>query len=379
MASNKPTKDDYERLGAEKWNTLEQVDALFASRCQDNDTNEEREALYDSYSRILDHLYSVWGSEYEDKKPITEQDDSKSDTDSRTDVSTYDIEQGEYNNDNESVVDEDIKKTRAEPNTLKTCWKCKTCLKTFATKQKLQQHENKRFKCVAPMPSKPEANNTDDKRFNCVCGKSYKNATHLSRHKTTCNQCVKSKNTIDAVKSENFKLNNFGRETPKYNSTTFEKCFKELNTSTRRFEIKHFSTTKAWSDYKRLMIGFIKQMFFTTPENYTFYIPNMSEEFVWIHKNGKRTSMKLDDLTTNMINATISEFGNILYNTADANEDIEDFVRYHPIEFISAKLLNKDDDVRVQKLLKSVKEGIIRLAMDYKDDIKRVWIKQGLY
>jgi hypothetical protein len=375
---NKPAKQHYETLGVENGNTLQQVDAKYEARCQELEGNNEAlEALYDSYSVITEYLYSVWGSDYEDKKPVMEQDDNKSDTDSEPDTTTCDIEY--VNGYQPEVEEEDAEKTRAKSNTLKTCWKCKTCLKTFASKQMLEKHENKRFKCVAPKPSQSDEENTNDKKFVCVCGKSYKNASHLSRHKTTCSQCIKNMKTLDAVKNDTFKLNSFGSETLTYNNTTFEKCFKEANTSTRRFEIEHFSRTKAWSDYRKLMLGFIKQMFFTTPENYSFYIPNMSEDFVWIHKNGKRTSIKKDDLTTHMIKVAISEFGNILFNTADANEDIEELVKYHPIEFMSAKVLHQDDDVCVQTLLKSVKLGIMAFAMNYKDDIKRVWTKAGLY
>lgn len=407
MASNKPTKQDYERLGAQKWYTIEQVDALFQARFKElEDNNEACDALYESYGRILDHLYGVFGSEYEERKPDKEY--TVDDTPIYITISNEEFEDmrrktrealerrigrpitEEDYNESDTEIEEEKKKTKPERN---TNWTCKTCLKTFATKQKLQQHENKRFKCVASMPSIPDQDNIEDKRFSCVCGKSYKNATHLSRHKTTCNKCVKSKNTIDAVTTDTFKLNDFGYETPKYNSSKFETLFNEVNTDRRRFHIEHFRTTKAWLDYKRYMLGFIKQMFFTTPENYTFYIPNMSEDFVWIHQNGERTSIKKEQLTTNMINHTITEFQNILTNTANANEDIDDFddfVRYHPINFINNKLSCEDDDddddedgndndVQVKNLLKSVKEGIIRLAMDYKDDIKRVWTKQGLY
>jgi hypothetical protein len=404
MTSNKPTQSDYVRLGAEKSDTVQKVDALFQARFKELEDNDEaREALYVSYGRISDHLYGVYGSQYEEKESkkeymaedvrlnitVSDEEFKKMRKEALKGLKTRIGRPVMEEDDNSDIeIEEEKKKSRAERNTKDTCWTCKTCLKTFATKQKLQQHENKRFKCVAPMPSIPKTDNTDDNRFVCVCGKSYKNASHLSRHKTTCNQCVKSKNTIEAVQTDTFKLNNFGYETPKYNSSQFEKLFNEVNTKTRRFHIENFKTTKTWLDYKRYMLCFIKQMFFTTPENYTFYIPNMSEDFVWIYQNGKKTSIKKEQLITNMINHTITGFENILSNTANENEDIEDFIRYHPINFINGKLSfldydddddDNDNDVQVKNLLKSLEEGIIRLAMDYKDDIKRVWTKQGLY
>lgn len=356
MSLSEPSLLDYETLGVSDNTSMEDVDNKYIELYNSlkNQCNDEiLDKLYSSYSKITEYMYAIRdGRDTSQCEHVLFCDDTMEDNED-------DIE--DYTDDN---TDDYVQNS--------TNFKCDTCHKTFASKQKLSNHKIKRFKCIPP------EQRIDTDKFNCVCGRSYTKPQNLYRHKNNCNMCLINKMTLEAINDPLFILNNFTCETPTFDVSTFEKCIAELNTSTCRFDIEYFRRTKCWFTYKKLMMGLIKRVFFTNPSNYTFYIPNMSKDSVWIHQNGGIQTIDKNEFVQHLIDFVIEQFNNILLKTCGDNTNYDDFIKYHPIHFINTKLRQQDEDVCTQNLTKQVTTCIFMYVNEYKDDFKRIWTLKQL-
>jgi hypothetical protein len=342
----KPTSQDYEMLGVCEWSNMETVDRKYSEIFELSTNNVEAlEELYIVYSKIVEYLYAV---ENRDGK-----DDSPHDSDDGTII--------------EVETDDKITYQHATKE-----FTCEVCKKSFSTKQKLKEHSLRRFKC------KPKDNDSVMDKLVCICGSKFTKSSSLYRHKAKCSTCIKSKRTMMALEDTNFVLRSFKNEKATYNRDTFMNCIRELNTSTNRFEIEYFNKTKAWYGYKEIMKGMIKKTFLLAPENYTFYIPNMSKDIVYVHRNGHKEKITKEKLAEHIVAFCVNEFEDLVRATQCPSDDTEQFLQYHPVHYLNNKMMYEEDDILVQSLKKQFQQHIMMVFKEYKDDIKRIWEKKGL-
>lgn len=249
-------------------------------------------------------------------------------------------------------------------------WQCPTCLKSFATKQKLQQHETKRYKCSPPsIPTEASADDEQTKPFVCVCGKSYSYHTGLARHKTTCDKCYHA-TTLPALKTPMFKVNDYGRTTKDYDVEYYAKAFNDTCTDAERFRMRHNKGTMKRTDFKKLFLEMLETIYFKTPKNFTFYVPNVNMNEVWINRAGKMVLSNRSDVKEHMINTVVSEFLDILREHDMVPEDEED-KDINPIFHILSEF--EGDDDACKHIKKYILKTIDNLISQYKDDVKAVW------
>ena len=336
----KPSVLDYQVLGVCESTDMDTVDRKYRERFEASfDNVETTEQLYMAYSKIVEYIYAVQNG------------GSVNDTDDR-----------------DKMEVEDNDKTRHEH--IMKDFTCEVCKKAFSTKQKLTQHMLKRFKC------EPE-NNVKDK-LTCICGSKFTKSSSLYRHKAKCSKCLKSKKTMKALEDADFSLNNFEDEKATYNRDTFMNCIREMNTSTNRFEIEYFNKTKTWYGYKEIMKGMIKRTFFLSPENYTFYIPNMSKNVVYVHRNGQNETITKEELAQHIVAFCINEFDDLVRATKSPNENTELFLQHHPVHYINSKVMYEEDNILVQSLKCQFLQHIMIVFKEYKNDIKKIWDKKAL-
>ena len=344
----KPTRDDYDSLGVCEWTDMVVVDRQYQEKYETLKGDDERsEHLYMTYSRIVEYLYTV------------ENGGLVNDVDNTQLHDTHEGDKTEVEAD-DKIIHQHITKE----------FTCEVCKKAFSTKQKLQQHVLKRFKC--------EPENSAREKLVCVCGSKFTKFPNLYRHKAKCSKCLKSKRTMKALEDPDFFLNSYEDEKATYNRDTFMNCIKELNTSTNRFEIEYFNKTKTWYGYKEVMKGMIKRTFFLSPENYTFYIPNMSNNVVYVHRNGKKETITKEELAEHIIAFCVNEFEDLVHASKSSTENTEQFLQHHPVHYINAKVMYEEDNILVQSLKCQFIQHIMIGFKEYKDDIKRIWNMKGL-
>lgn len=244
---------------------------------------------------------------------------------------------------------------------------CKTCYKSFNTKQQLQRHEQKRFKCEP-------INETKEEVFKCSCGKEYKYASGLCRHRAVCvnllkpatvkalQQNINSINTIDAL------------DIGKINWNALERTCIECHTESDIFKVHHHGITRRWGKFRSICEHIIKQVLFSTPENMVFYIPNLSIE----------TALMYDGETVNEI--TVKDLVEHIHDVIDTVIDdmIERFklVEEHPFVFIHNYSNNsrpREVSTEAYKFLQENNEKyILTQYKENKDDIRAVWRKAGI-
>jgi uncharacterized protein YlaI len=248
---------------------------------------------------------------------------------------------------------------------------CNVCRKHFATKQKLQQHQNKRFKCEPP--KEPVATAETTKKHTCVCGKSYTHQTSLCRHRETCEKVYKP-NTAKALKDETMKVNNYMEEALTYNEVRYQKWVTETNTERYRYKVQKMRSVLwcVWERYQNLTLSMIREIYFDNPANFTFFQHNLNDTQVWTHKDGACHTLDVDDVHKHMMQTIRDEFDHILTNMLP-----EGTKEYHPFDFIANFMVEHEDNENVMKVTKNIKQGINNLIKEYKTDIHRVWCTRG--
>lgn len=244
---------------------------------------------------------------------------------------------------------------------------CETCNKSFNTDQQLQRHKNRRFKC------KPMTNTEETLSFVCSCGKKYKYGSGLTRHRATCATHLKStttralKNTITLNKYDELDIS-------KLNWKYIEKTCSDCQTESKFFKVRCMNQTSDWSSFRLLCQHIINQVFFSTPQNMVFYISNLSCETAFMFNGETFDEIPHKELLDNIIDCVESVIDTVI-NKYHLHE-------HHPFVFILNYGNNKDRNeistTSYNGMQENIKDFIIKMYKENKDDIKAVWRKVGL-
>jgi hypothetical protein len=245
---------------------------------------------------------------------------------------------------------------------------CATCNKEFQTNQQLQRHNQRRFKC------KP-FNGTQEQvsAFECSCGKKYKYATGLYRHRALCVHHLKptTKQALNNIHT----INNYDNlDTSKINWEQLQKKCAECETESDIFKVRCCGITVRWASFRMMYQYIIEQMFFNNPYNMMFYISNLTSQTALMF-NG----VSVDEISEN-------ELIDKVLDCADSVIDkmIESFKldEYHPFVFIINYKNNSTprevSTIAYNFLQQNIKSFILQQFKDRKDDIRAVWRKAGL-
>lgn len=245
-------------------------------------------------------------------------------------------------------------------------FQCSICLKSFKTKQQLQCHENRRFKC------KPANEDTETHGYICKCGKSYRFASGLSAHRATC-PAVLQPATVKAL-TGGVSLNTIDKLDL---SKVSEKWIKELCDATGKeselLRVRYNKESRSWTKYKQLCKYIIVQVFLHTPSNMIFYIPNFASQYVLMYDG-----QTFDEVTRKDM---IDHIKTLLHDVIDSIIQKFDLSEYHPFCFI--RLFETIDTPKTSKdcfnnLHKDLEAFILKLYRDQKHDMQSVWTQSGL-
>jgi hypothetical protein len=262
---------------------------------------------------------------------------------------------------------------------------CPHCHTAFASKQKLDQHLRKKKKCTDTTKETKTVTNEDTEETKtmfvcCHCSKQYSQQAGLSRHKQTCMKRFKPA-TQYALTDDSFELNRFGHE---------EVHFKRDTIFNRMKSEKYFmggdiygmrQVPRIADKYSReLLLTGVRTRFFQNPNNFTFYLPNVTDNYaLTYHGTNAKEPVKdilLDDLIEHIVSSVVDAL-------LDAIEDITEFnsidkygdeVNTHRLYKFLMNYRNNQDVTAKRYVINEVK----RLLTDYKDDAKRIWKEKGL-
>lgn len=245
---------------------------------------------------------------------------------------------------------------------------CITCNKSFKTNQQLQRHNNRRFKC------KP-LNNIDETShaFECSCGKKYKYATGLYRHRASCVHTLKQ--TTQQALNNIEKINKYDElDTSKINWEKLQKTCAECETESDLFKVRCCSITVRWYTYRMIYQYIIDKIFFDNPDNMVFYIANLTSQTALMF-NGNY----FDEITENELIEKVMDCAD---SVIDLMIDKYKLHEHHPFVFIiNYKNNSRPIDVSTTAYefqQQKIKTYILQQFKERKDDIKAVWRKTGL-
>lgn len=248
---------------------------------------------------------------------------------------------------------------------------CLKCRKEFPTLQKLDRHKAKKFPCSQPLKD------GEKKTYSCPCGKIYTTYDGLYKHRKTCNANL-MKVTQKILTKPSFILNNVDTLClKKINLNAFKDIYDKLNDEENvdyKFRCRNLQIRGCAKYYKDVYIQLIKDIFFNTPSNYIFYVPNILHDTVLLYNEGEKSECQMKDLQELMID-TVSDFLDqvLQYYKADM---------HHPFAFMQTlqheHCGNNDTHDIYENMFESIKDSILRLCQLYRDDIKAVWNKVGI-
>lgn len=264
---------------------------------------------------------------------------------------------------------------------------CQTCNHFFSTKQQLERHKVRRFPCEPPTPIDVtiEAN-----VLRCACGRTYKKASSLSMHKLKCREHL-HKATIkafeddakanepswrrqdDNIKYDVLDLNywNLPLNLTKVPWNSIRRLGNECNNESDRFKCRLVGATTRWRQYYNISQEIVQCVFFDTPCNFIFYVPNQSKDEVLVSSMSegaiKAVAMKeateyIFDIVDEVIQEAIAKY---------------EFEGDHPFSFFQglaeAVTMKKDTQASYQLYQEKLKAYIKQMLEEYKDDIRAVW------
>lgn len=240
--------------------------------------------------------------------------------------------------------------------------KCCQCNKVFATKQQHERHKARRIPCVSK---------DTEMTFSCACGKSYAHNTGLLKHKTKCLQSLKQ-STIEALQNKAFKLNNADDITmSSINPDIIKARFDRVD---RRSLVEQKKETREWRTYRELYEYIVEQVFFKTPSNCAFYISNFSDENVAVFNDGEVSYSYFKEIVE-LITDTVNDFMEQMID----NFEID---KLHPFAFIQnlkyESLINDTTQACYNGFKEKIKNFIMKMFKEYKDDIRAVWRHENI-
>lgn len=246
-------------------------------------------------------------------------------------------------------------------------FQCSICLKSFKTKQQLQRHENRRFKC------KPTDDDTETHGFICKCGKSYRYDSGLYRHRATCPAVLQAQtvkaladgvtlNTVDKLSISNISRQHVKKECD------------NAGTASEFFKVQYMKECRSWTRYKDLYKYIIDNLFFNTPSNMLFYIPNFSEKNALMYDG--------ETLHTITQKEMIDHIKDLIDDVIDIIIEKMDLPTHHPFVFIRhfKNIYNppKTSNDSYKRIYDDIEAHIHHQYREHKQDIHVVWSKSGI-
>jgi hypothetical protein len=184
--------------------------------------------------------------------------------------------------------------------------------------------------------------------------------------------------TANAIKNKDFTLRHWKAEA--FITYDMERCKERMmrcNTedAVSRLRVLKTCTPTDWARFKDFVISLLKTMYFTTPENYTFYVPNLNQSKVMVHSADGIITMSQADLIDSLLNSVFQSETEDVTAQYDLYEDSKGDI--YPMYFMLDTIMNKDHKDNDGRL-KALKRKIHRLITDYKDDMKVIWKHLGL-
>lgn len=246
-------------------------------------------------------------------------------------------------------------------------FQCSICLKSFKTKQQLQCHENRRFKC------KPANEDTETHGFICKCGKSYRHNTGLYRHRATC-PAVLQPQTVKAL-TVGVSLNTVDKLNISNISKQYVKRYCEhVDTASELFRVQYNRETRSWTRYKELYKYIIDSLLINTPSNMLFYIPNFSEKNALMYDG--------ETLHTITQKEMIDHIKDLIHDVIDIIIEKMNLSTHHPFVFIRhfKDIYNppKTSIDSYKRIYDEIEAHILHQYREHKQDIHAVWTKSGL-
>jgi hypothetical protein len=252
----------------------------------------------------------------------------------------------------------------------------------FSSKQKLEQHLNKKKKCIKEDYVKHFDETNNKEMFKCChCSKQYSQQAGLSRHKLSCKGQM-SEATVNALNDTSFDLNFFGEE-----EITIKRDVLLKRMSNDKYfmggNIEGIKTGSRVSNKysKELVMVAIHNKIFKNPNNYTFYLRNINMTDVDTYQRVGRNkftvkTIDLCQLYDSIIGATIEA----LLETID---EIDEFTTvdsdgYETVNHSLYKFLNEYNNNEDKKIRSYFHNEIFKMIVSYKDEFKRIWKKAKL-
>jgi hypothetical protein len=216
-------------------------------------------------------------------------------------------------------------------------------------------------------------NETEEEGFKCACGKEYKYASGLCRHKAVCADILKPTtqkaldNTISINKPDNLDID-------KVNWRSIEQMCKECQTESDDFQVRLQGITFKWGKFRSVCEHIIKQVFFNTPNNMVFYIPNLSTETAFMYNGDSFDEVSIKDMIEHILDAV----DGVVDKMIEKFKLVED----HPFVFIhnyqNYSRPREASTVSFNFMHKNIKAYIMEQYKENKDDIRAVWRKAEL-
>lgn len=249
-----------------------------------------------------------------------------------------------------------------------TCLKCR---KDFPTQQKLDRHKAKKFPCSPPLKD------GEKKTYSCPCGKIYTTYDGLYKHRKNCNAHL-MKVTQKILTKPSFTLNSVETlDLQRIDLNALKETYDKLNEEDNidyKFRCRNHQIRGCAKHYKDTYIQLIKDIFFNTPSNYIFYVPNILYDEVHLYNEGEKSECEMKDLQEMMIDTASDFIDQVLqYYNADT---------HHPFAFMQTlrneHCGNNDTHEIYDNMFASIKDIITKMCHLYRDDIKAVWDKVGI-